>query len=641
MATPESTDIERYSYDVVVIGAGGAGLRAAIEARMAGKKTAIISKSLFGKAHTVMAEGGAAAAMGNRNPHDNWQVHFRDTMRGGKFLNNPRMAELHAKEAPDRVWELEAYGAIFDRTPDGKISQRNFGGHEYPRLAHVGDRTGLEMIRTLQQRIVALQQADSYEFGDPEARIRVFAETTITRLLKDGSGRIAGAFGYVRDTGRFVLFEAPTVILATGGIGRTFKVTSNSWEYSGDGHALALLAGASLMNMEFVQFHPTGMVWPLSVKGLLVTESVRGDGGVLRNSEGKRFMFDYVPDVFRAQYAETEEEADRWYTDPDNNRRPPELLPRDEVARSINAEVKAGRGTPHGGIFLDIASRRPAEYILSRLPSMYHQFKELADVDITKEPMEIGPTCHYVMGGVEVDPDTAAASVPGLFAVGEVSGGMHGSNRLGGNSLSDLLVFGKRAGDGAADYLESLGSSKPVVAQADVDAATAEALEPFSREVGESPYEVHAELQQTMNDLVGIIRRESEVRDALAALEKFKERAKTLAVPGERAYNPGWHYAQDLRNMLLVAECVAMAALEREESRGGHTREDHPAMEPEWRKVNLILTLDGDKIDMVHQPLPVIRPDLLDLFDISELKKYMTKEELAGHREAAALEEGH
>ncbi|HEY6492119.1 MAG TPA: fumarate reductase/succinate dehydrogenase flavoprotein subunit, partial [Trebonia sp.] len=572
MATND-TEIERFSYDVVVIGAGGSGLRAAIEARARGKKTAIISKSLFGKAHTVMAEGGAAAAMGNVNPNDNWMVHFRDTMRGGKFLNNPRMAELHAKEAPDRVWELETYGAIFDRTKDGKISQRNFGGHEYPRLAHVGDRTGLEMIRTLQQRIVALQQADSYEFGDPEAMIKVFAETTITRLLKD-DGKIAGAFGYIRDTGKFVLFEAPTVILATGGIGRTFKVTSNSWEYSGDGHALALLAGAKLMNMEFVQFHPTGMVWPLSVKGLLVTESVRGDGGVLRNSEGKRFMFDYVPDVFRAQYAETEEEADRWYTDPDHNRRPPELLPRDEVARSINAEVKAGRGTPHGGVYLDIASRRSPEYILSRLPSMHHQFKELADVDITKEPMEIGPTCHYVMGGVEVDPDTAASSVPGLFAVGEVSGGMHGSNRLGGNSLSDLLVFGKRAGDGAADYLDALGAAKPVIAQADLDAAVAEAIEPFSREVGESPYAVHAELQQTMNDLVGIIRREQELKDALAALEKFKQQAKALAVPGERAYNPGWHYAQDVRNMLLVGECVAMAALEREESRGGHTRED-------------------------------------------------------------------
>ena len=631
-----STEIERFPYDVVVIGAGGSGLRAAIEARARGLRTAIISKSLFGKAHTVMAEGGAAAAMGNVNPNDNWMVHFRDTMRGGKFLNNPRMAELHAKEAPDRVWELEAYGAIFDRTPEGKISQRNFGGHEYPRLAHVGDRTGLEMIRTLQQRVVALQQADSYEFNDPESRIKVYAETTITRLLKDEAGRIAGAFGYVRDTGRFVLFEAPTVILATGGIGRTFKVTSNSWEYSGDGHALALLAGASLMNMEFVQFHPTGMVWPPSVRGLLVTESVRGDGGVLRNSENKRFMFDYVPDVFRAQYAETEEEADRWYTDPDNNRRPPELLPRDEVARSINSEVKAGRGTPHGGVYLDIASRRPAEYILKRLPSMYHQFKELADVDITKEPMEIGPTCHYVMGGVEVDPDTAAASVPGLFAAGEVSGGMHGSNRLGGNSLSDLLVFGKRAGDGAADYLESLDGVKPAVSAADLDAAVAEALAPFSRSVGENPYTVHSELQQTMNDLVGIIRRESEVRDALAALEKFKERAANVAVPGERAYNPGWHYAQDLRNMLLVAECVAMAALERTESRGGHTREDHPGMDPEWRKVNLILTLDGDKIDMVHKPLPKMRQDLLELFDVSELKKYMTAEELTGLTAPAA-----
>jgi succinate dehydrogenase / fumarate reductase flavoprotein subunit len=639
--TTSDAEIERYTYDVVVIGAGGSGLRAAIEARARGLKTAVISKSLFGKAHTVMAEGGAAAAMGNVNPNDNWQVHFRDTMRGGKFLNNPRMAELHAKEAPDRVWELEAWGALFDRTPDGKISQRNFGGHEYPRLAHVGDRTGLEMIRTLQQRIVALQQADSYEFDDPEAKLRVFAETTITRLLKSPDGRIAGAFGYIRDTGRFVLFEAPTVILATGGIGRTFKVTSNSWEYSGDGHALALLAGAALMNMEFVQFHPTGMVWPPSVKGILVTESVRGDGGVLRNSDNKRFMFNYVPDVFRAQYAETEEEADRWYTDPDHNRRPPELLPRDEVARSINAEVKAGRGSPHGGVFLDIASRRPADYILTRLPSMYHQFKELADVDITKEAMEIGPTCHYVMGGVEVDPDTAASSVPGLFAAGEVSGGMHGSNRLGGNSLSDLLVFGKRAGDGAADYLESLSGVRPVVVQADLDAAVTEALAPLSRGEGESPYAVHAELQQTMNDLVGIIRREQEVKDALAALEKFKERAATVAVPGERAYNPGWHYSLDLRNMLLVAECVAMAALEREESRGGHTREDYPVMSPDWRKVNLIQTLSGDKIEMVHKPLPEMRQDLLDLFDVSELKKYMTKEELTRHSAAATLEEGH
>src|SRR5579863_6863261 len=468
-------DIDRLTYDVVVVGAGGSGLRAAIEARLHGKKTAIISKSLFGKAHTVMAEGGCAAAMGNMNSRDNWQVHYRDTMRGGKFLNNWRMAELHAKEAPDRVWELEAWGAVFDRTKDGKISQRNFGGHEYPRLAHVGDRTGLEMIRTLQQKVVAMQQQDAIEFGDPEQMIKVFAETTITDLVKDG-GRIAGAFGYFRDTGRFVLFEAPAVVLATGGIGKTYKVTSNSWEYTGDGHALALRAGATLLNMEFVQLHPTGMVWPPSVRGLLVTESVRGDGGVLRNSEGKRFMFNYVPDVFRAQYAETEEEADRWYADPDHNRRPPELLPRDEVARANNAEVKAGRGSPHGGVFLDIASRLPAEEILRRLPSMYHQFKELADVDITKEPMEVGPAQHYVMGGVEVDPDTAVSYIPGLFAAGEVSGGMHGSNRLGGNSLSDLLVFGRRAGMGAVAYLGSLGAGAPAVSDAELAAAQAEAL---------------------------------------------------------------------------------------------------------------------------------------------------------------------
>src|SRR5205823_11513009 len=469
------TELEKHSYDVVVIGAGGAGLRAAIEARLAGKKTAIISKSLFGKAHTVMAEGGAAAAMGNVNSNDNWMVHFRDTMRGGKFLNSWRMAELHAKEAPDRVWELEAWGALFDRTADGKISQRNFGGHEYPRLAHVGDRTGLEMIRTLQQRVVALQQEDAREHGDPEAMIRVFAETTITRLITEG-GSIAGAFGYVRDSGDFVLFEAPAVVLATGGIGKSYKVTSNSWEYTGDGHALALLAGASLLNMEFVQLHPTGMIWPPSVKGILVTESVRGDGGVLLNSEGKRFMFGYVPDVFRDQYAETEDEADRWYDDPDNNRRPPELLPRDEVARSINAEVKAGRGSPHDGVFLDIASRLPAAEIQRRLPSMCHQFKELADVDITKEPMEVGPTCHYVMGGVEVDPDTAAAAVPGLFAAGEVAGGMHGSNRLGGNSLSDLLVFGRRAGLGAATYVDSVGVRRPSVRVVDVEAAAQRAI---------------------------------------------------------------------------------------------------------------------------------------------------------------------
>jgi len=633
---------DRYSYDVVVVGAGGSGLRAAIEARLNGKKTAIISKSLFGKAHTVMAEGGCAAAMGNVNPNDNWQVHYRDTMRGGKFLNNWRMAELHAKEAPDRVWELEAWGAVFDRTKDGKISQRNFGGHEYPRLAHVGDRTGLEMIRSLQQKVVAMQQADAVEFGDPEAMIKVFAETTITDLMVE-EGRIAGAFGYFRDTGRFVLFEAPAVVLATGGIGKTYKVTSNSWEYTGDGHALALRAGAKLLNMEFVQLHPTGMVWPPSVRGLLVTESVRGDGGVLRNSEGKRFMFDYVPDVFRAQYAETEEEADRWYDDPDHNRRPPELLPRDEVARSINSEVKAGRGSPHGGVFLDIASRRPAEYILKRLPSMYHQFKELADVDITKEPMEIGPTCHYVMGGVEVDPDTGAASVPGLFAVGEVSGGMHGSNRLGGNSLSDLLVFGRRSGLGAAEYVSALPESdRPSVSEAALDAAAAVAVAPLERAEGENPYAIHGELQVIMNDLVGLIRRESEMKTALVELDKLRVREAQVSAPGGRAYNPGWHLALDLRNMLVVAECVAQAALERQESRGGHTRDDYPGMSPEWRKINLICSATAQgTVSLTRQPNPPMRTDLLELFDVSELKKYMTEEELAGLPGADAAEEKH
>jgi len=639
----DMTDIERHSYDVVVIGAGGSGLRAAIEARLRGKKTAIISKSLFGKAHTVMAEGGAAAAMGNANPRDNSQVHFRDTMRGGKFLNNWRMAELHANEAPDRVWELEAWGALFDRTKDGKISQRNFGGHEYPRLAHVGDRTGLEMIRTLQQKVVALQQEDAISHGDPEAMIKVFAETTITRLLTDGE-RIAGAFGYFRDSGAFVLFDAPAVVLATGGIGKTYKVTSNSWEYTGDGHALALLAGAKLLNMEFVQLHPTGMVWPPSVKGLLVTESVRGDGGVLRNSEGKRFMFNYVPDVFRAQYAETEEEADRWYADPDHNRRPPELLPRDEVARSINAEVKAGRGSPHDGVFLDIASRLPAEEIERRLPSMCHQFKELADVDITKEPMEVGPTCHYVMGGVEVDPDTAAAAVPGLFAAGEVSGGMHGSNRLGGNSLSDLLVFGRRAGIGAADYLDEL-AARPAASPADLEAATEEAIAPLERDGGENPYAVHAELQDIMTNLVGLIRTEKEMVQALGELDKLKERARKVSAGGGRGYNPGWHLALDLRNMLLVAECVALAALERQESRGGHTRDDFPQMSPEWRKINLICTLDGDRVELTRQLMVPMRPELLALFERDELKKYLTNEELpapsAEATAAAGSEEKH
>lgn len=647
------TQLEQQAWDVVVVGAGGAGLRAAIEAREQGARTAVICKSLFGKAHTVMAEGGIAASMGNVNSGDNWQVHFRDTMRGGKFLNQWRMAELHAREAPDRVWELETWGALFDRTPDGRISQRNFGGHEYPRLAHVGDRTGLELIRTLQQKIVALQQEDFREFGDYEARLKVFQECTVTRVLKDADERVAGTFCYARESGRFFVLEAPAVVLATGGIGKSFKVTSNSWEYTGDGHALALLAGAPLLNMEFVQFHPTGMVWPPSVKGILVTESVRGDGGVLRNSDGKRFMFDYIPDVFKEKYAQSEEEGDRWYEDPDNNRRPPELLPRDEVARAINSEVKAGRGSPHGGVFLDVSTRMPAETIRRRLPSMYHQFKELADVDITAEAMEVGPTCHYVMGGIAVDSETAATrAVPGLYAAGEVAGGMHGSNRLGGNSLSDLLVFGRRAGLYAAQYAIGSGeaAARPRPDAGQVDAAAAEALRPFSAEgprpgetgggPPENPYTLHQELQQTMNDLVGIIRRAPEMKQALEKLADLRVRARRAGVEGHRQFNPGWHLALDLRNMLLVSECVARAALERTESRGGHTREDCPAMEREWRRVNLLCRLTDvpgsrvpadpvrGRISLVRETTEPIRPDLLGLFEKEELVKYLAEEEL-------------
>lgn len=598
--------MERHTYDVVVVGAGGAGLRAAIAAHDQGARVAVVCKSLLGKAHTVMAEGGIAAAMGNRWPEDNWEVHFRDTMRGGKMLNHWRMAQLHAQEAPERVMELEDWGALFDRTEDGLISQRDFGGHKYARLAHVGDRTGLEMIRTLQQRTVQLG-------------IDVFMELTITDLLQDstdGQGKISGAFGYWRESGRFVVFEAPAVILATGGIGKSFKVTSNSWEYTGDGHALALRAGASLINMEFVQFHPTGMVWPPSVKGLLVTESVRGDGGILKNSDGKRFMFDYIPDFFKAETADTEEEADRWYEDKKNNRRPPELLPRDEVARAINSEIKAGRGTPHGGIYLDIASRRTPDFIRKRLPSMYHQFKELADVDITAEPMEIGPTCHYVMGGVEVDPDTQESAVTGLYAVGECSGGMHGSNRLGGNSLGDLLVFGKLAGEAATAYVAGLRDARPAVAEDDVKSASTRALAPFEVEGGENPYTIQADLQQSMNDLVGIIRTASELEQSLEAIEEFKVRARSMKVEGHRQYNPGWHLAIDLRNMLIVSESIAKAALAREESRGGHTRDDFPATDHEvWGKKNLIVSLDADGtgVELSEKPLPEM-PD--------ELKKY-------------------
>ncbi|MDI9950064.1 fumarate reductase/succinate dehydrogenase flavoprotein subunit [Rhodococcus sp. IEGM 1305] len=638
------TEVERHQYDVVVIGAGGAGLRAVIEAREQGLSVAVVCKSLFGKAHTVMAEGGCAAAMGNANEKDTWQTHFQDTMRGGKFLNNWRMAELHAREAPDRVWELETYGALFDRTPDGRISQRNFGGHTYPRLAHVGDRTGLELIRTMQQKIVSLQQEDFAATGDYEARIKIFAECTISELTKDGD-RISGAFGYWRESGRFVLFEAPAVVMATGGIGKSFKVTSNSWEYTGDGHALALRAGANLINMEFVQFHPTGMVWPPSVKGILVTEGVRGDGGVLKNSEGERFMFSYIPPVFKGQYAETEEEADGWYKDSDNNRRTPDLLPRDEVARAINSEVKAGRQTPHGGVYLDIASRMPADEIVRRLPSMYHQFKELADVDITKEQMEVGPTCHYVMGGIEVDPDSGSSSVAGLFAAGECSGGMHGSNRLGGNSLSDLLVFGRRAGLGAAEYVKSL-QGRPVVSADAVDAAARMLLSPFDPAVGEggateNPYTLHTELQQTMNDLVGIIRKEDEIVRALEKLTEIKGRIGGVEVEGHRQFNPGWHLAVDLRNMVLVSECVAQAALLRTESRGGHTRDDHPSMEAEWRNTLLVCSVVGDMSAHPDSVVPDVtvtrelqlpmRSELLELFDIDELAKYYTDAELAGH----------
>jgi succinate dehydrogenase / fumarate reductase flavoprotein subunit len=610
-----TSDYERHSYDVVVIGAGGAGLRAAIAAHDAGARTAIVCKSLLGKAHTVMAEGGIAAAMGNVWSEDGWQVHFRDTMRGGKMLNNWRMAQLHAQEAPDRVLELETWGALFDRTPEGLISQRDFGGHRFARLAHVGDRTGLEMIRTLQQRAV-------------ELGIDVFMECTITELLKEpgpegGPGAIAGAFGYWRESGRFIVFEAPAVVLATGGIGKSYQVTSNSWEYTGDGHALALRAGASLINMEFVQFHPTGMVWPPSVKGILVTESVRGDGGVLRNSEGNRFMFDYIPEYFKAETADSEGEADRWYIDKSNNRRPPELMPRDEVARAINSEVKAGRGSPHGGVFLDIASRRDADYIRKRLPSMYHQFKELADVDITAEPMEVGPTCHYVMGGVEVDPDTGAAIVPGLYAAGEVAGGMHGSNRLGGNSLSDLLVFGRRAGADAAEHARRLGDRRPAVGDAAVRSAADEAVAPFAQVAdgsgpGENPYTLQRELQDSMQALVGIIRTDEELAQAQERLDALETRARHLAVEGHRQYNPGWHLALDLPNMLLVSKCIALAARERTESRGGHTREDFPATEDQWGLVNLALTLDEHgQLAMARQPLPLMPADLRPLFDPS------------------------
>jgi len=581
-----------HTFDVIVIGAGGAGLRAAIEAQAKGAKTALICKSLLGKAHTVMAEGGVAAALGTVYPEDNWKVHFRDTMRGGKMLNNWRMAQIHAQEAPERVLELEEWGALFDRTDDGRILQRDFGGHRYARLAHVGDRTGLEMIRTLQQKAVAMD-------------IAVFMECTIVRLLKDVE-KIAGAFGYWRESGKFVEFKAPAVVLATGGVGKAYKITSNSWEYTGDGQALGLWAGADLIDMEFLQFHPTGMVWPPSVRGILVTEGVRGDGGILRNESNERFMFRYVPEMFRAETAETEEEAERWYTDKKGARRPPDLLPRDEVARAIVAEIKEGRGTPHGGVYLDIASRRDPDYITRRLPGMYHQFKELADVDITKEPMEIGPTCHYMMGGLRVDPETAAATVPGLFAAGEVAAGLHGGNRLGGNSLSDLLVFGYRAGRHAADYAGSIGA-RPESGADQTEAIARDALAPFDRTDDENPYAVQHDLQDTMQELVGIIRNEGELQKGLAKLHELKERVGRTTAEGNRMYNPGWHLALDLKSMLAVSEAIARAALERKESRGAHTRDDYPKTDPEFGKLNVVIRMkNGEQlVDQVAlDPLP-------------------------------------
>ena len=572
-------EYQSYAYDVLVIGAGGAGLRAAIEAAASGVKVGVVCKSLLGKAHTVMAEGGVAAALANVDDRDNWRVHFADTMRGGQYLNNWRMAELHAKEAPDRVRELEAWGALFDRTQDGRILQRNFGGHRYPRLAHVGDRTGLEMIRTLQDHGV-------------HAGMEVHMECTVLSLLLD-SGRIAGAFGYDREKGHFVLWPAKAVVVATGGIGRAYKITSNSWEYTGDGQALAYRAGAELLDMEFVQFHPTGMIWPLSVAGILVTEGVRGEGGVLRNSLGTRFMFDDIPELYKAQTASTEEEGWRYTQGDRDARRPPELLTRDHVARCINREVKAGRGSPHGGVFLDIAwikehLPKAAEHIKRKLPSMYHQFRQLADIDITKEPMEVGPTTHYMMGGVRVDGDSQMSSVPGLFAAGEAAAGLHGANRLGGNSLSDLLVFGKRAGQYAAEFAKAHG---PVsVDEAQVECTSREALRPFDvGQTGENPYRIQYELQEAMQNLVGIVRTAGEMELALSEVEKLRARAANAGVGGNRQYNNGWHTALDLDNLLMVSEAIARAALLRQESRGAQFREDFPEKDSEWGRNNIVV----------------------------------------------------
>ena len=601
-------EYQTHSYDVLVIGAGGAGLRAAIEASSMGVSVGVICKSLLGKAHTVMAEGGIAAAMGNVDDRDNWKVHFADTMRGGQYLSNWRMAELHAKEAPECVRELEAWGALFDRTQDGRILQRNFGGHKYPRLAHVGDRTGLEMIRTLQDH--GIHQG-----------IEVHMESTVLALLTD-DGRVTGVFGYERERGRFLTFRAKAVVLATGGIGRAYKITSNSWEYTGDGLALAYRVGAELQDMEFVQFHPTGMVWPISVRGILVTEGVRGEGGVLRNKEGRRFMFDDIPELYRAQTADNEEEGWRYTQGDKDARRPPELLTRDHIARCIVRQIKEGRGSPHGGVFLDISwikARLPnaAEHIKRKLPSMYHQFKELADIDITKEPMEVGPTTHYMMGGVKVDGDTQMSTVPGLFAAGECAAGLHGANRLGGNSLSDLLVFGKRAGRYAACFAKEHREGR--IDNALVSQAAARALAPFERNNGTGPYQIQQKLQEIMQDLVGIVRTESEMKQALAEIEELSRRTSAVSVEGNREYNNGWHTALDLPNLLTVSEAIARAAIERDESRGAHFREDRPAKNAELGKISMVVRRGPAGEMLVHrEPVPEIPPELKQI--IEEMK---------------------
>jgi succinate dehydrogenase / fumarate reductase, flavoprotein subunit len=602
-------EFQRFSYDVLVIGAGGAGLRAAIEAGAAGAKVGVVCKSLLGKAHTVMAEGGIAAALANVDDRDNWRVHFADTMRGGQYLNNWRMAELHAKEAPECVRELEAWGALFDRTTDGKILQRNFGGHRYPRLAHVGDRTGLEMIRTLQDHGI-------------HTGMEVHMECTVLSLLLDGN-RIAGACGYDREKGRFQLWEAKAVVLATGGIGRAFKVSSNSWEYTGDGLALAYRAGAELQDMEFVQFHPTGMVWPISVSGILVTEGVRGEGGVLRNSEGRRFMFDDIPDLYKEQTADSEEEGWRYTQGDKNARRPPELLTRDHVARCINREVKAGRGSPHGGVFLDISwikERMPKseEHIKRKLPSMYHQFKQLADLDITKEPMEVGPTTHYMMGGIRVDGDSQMSNVPGLFAAGEAAAGLHGANRLGGNSLSDLVVFGRRAGRFAAEFANANG---PVtIDEAELQTTATAALAPFDRgPAGENPYQIQYDLQETMQDLVGIVRVESEMQQALDAIGRLRARVERTGIAGNREYNNGWHTTIDIGSMMIVSQAITRAALLRKESRGAQFREDFPNKDSEWGKYNIVIGRSTDGEMQVEKRALTPMPDELKIV-IEEMK---------------------